>query len=251
MTSVSTGSEGFARGRASRPVPDRQGALRRSGRGPVTRRGLWVFWLAAVGFAIPGLFATSLGLGRNAFVLVYALIGGAVLAAFLRLPSVGFRDHLRRNQRPGALAGLALGALLAVTVMRQPGSDAPGGIHLAMALAWLGLVYGLLDGLLLTVAPVLAIFGADTPSLSRRAGGWRRGALGLVASLVVTAAYHLGYREFRGPNVVQPLVGNAVLTAGYLLTGSIATPVIGHVIMHSSAVLHGMETTSQLPPHHR
>jgi hypothetical protein len=216
----------------------------------VTRRELWVFGLAAVGFAIPGLFSASLGLGRNALVLVYALIGGAVLAAFLRLPSLCFRDHLRRSWRRGVLGGLALGALLAVSVTVQPSSDAPAGLHLVMALVWLGLVYGLLDGLLLTVAPVLAIFGADTPSLSPRAGRWRRGALGLAASLFVTAAYHLGYEEFRGPQLLQPLVGNAIITAGYLVTGSIATPLLGHVIMHGAAVIHGRETTSQLPPHY-
>jgi hypothetical protein len=74
--------------------------------------------------------------------------------------------------------------------------------------------------------------------------------MALAASLFVTAAYHLGYVEFRGPRLLQPLIGNAVLTTGYLMTGSIATPLIGHVIMHGAAVLHGMETTVQLPPHY-
>jgi hypothetical protein len=134
--------------------------------------------------------------------------------------------------------------------MQQPPSQAPSGLYLAIALVWLGLVYGLLDGLLLTVAPVLAVFGGDSPGLSGRTGRWRRGAMALVASLFVTAAYHVGYVEFRGPQLRQPLVGNAVLTVGYLVTGSIATPLIGHVIMHGAAVLHGTETTLQLPPHY-
>jgi len=66
----------------------------------------------------------------------------------------------------------------------------------------------------------------------------------------VTATYHLGYPEFRGPAVIQPLIGNVLLTLGFLLTGSPLAAIIGHVIMHAAAVLHGMETTVQLPPHY-
>lgn len=47
-----------------------------------------------------------------------------------------------------------------------------------------------------------------------------------------------------------PLIGNGVLTVGYLLTGSPVTPLVGHVLMHAAAVLHGAETTAQLPPHY-
>ena len=79
----------------------------------------------------------------------------------------------------------------------------------------------------------------------------RLAAIALAASLLVTGVYHLGYREFRGPQLVQPLIGNAVVTAGYLLTGNAAAPLLAHVIMHGAAVLHGVETTAQLPPHRR
>jgi hypothetical protein len=46
------------------------------------------------------------------------------------------------------------------------------------------------------------------------------------------------------------LIGNAILTAGYIVSGSMVAPLIGHVIMHGASVLHGMETTTQLPPHY-
>ena len=68
--------------------------------------------------------------------------------------------------------------------------------------------------------------------------------------MAVTAAYHLDFAEFRGPALIQPLPGNAGITVGYLLTGSPFTPVLGHVIMHVAAVLHGIDTTVQLPPHY-
>jgi hypothetical protein len=137
-----------------------------------------------------------------------------------------------------------------MAVTRQPGSSLPSGLHLAWALVWLGLVYGVLDALLLNVLPVMVL---DRPTISPKS--WsvrlRAAAIALAASMLVTGVYHLGYREFRGPQLAQPLIGNAVLTAGYLLTGNVAAPLLGHVIMHGAAVLHGMETTSQLPPHYQ
>jgi hypothetical protein len=117
-------------------------------------------------------------------------------------------------------------------------------------LLWLGLVYGTADALLLTVIPVLAIYGAEAPERLRRAGA--RAAAGgraLLAGLLVTAAYHLGFPEFRGPAVVQPLIGNSLVTAGYLLTGNPLTPVVAHVLLHAAAVIRGPEATVQLPPH--
>jgi hypothetical protein len=72
----------------------------------------------------------------------------------------------------------------------------------------------------------------------------------MAASLLVTALYHLGFEEFRGMTLIQPLIGNAIVTAGYLLTRNPMTPLLAHVIMHGAAVLHGMESTAQLPPHY-
>jgi hypothetical protein len=119
------------------------------------------------------------------------------------------------------------------------------------ALGWLGVVYGALDALLLSVVPVLSVYGSRPPEQLR---GWkgrvRWGGAALGASLAVTAAYHLGFPEFRGPTLVQPLIGNAMVTAGYLLTGSPLAAIVAHVIMHGAAVLQGMEGTVQLPPHY-
>jgi hypothetical protein len=46
------------------------------------------------------------------------------------------------------------------------------------------------------------------------------------------------------------VVGNAIITSSYLLTGSPLAAILFHVAMHVAAVLHGMETTLQLPPHY-
>ena len=213
----------------------------------MSRGWVWVLVFAGIGFAISALFSGVLGLERNAVILGYLLVATPVMFAFLRrFPSAA--RALTRNRVRGIVGGLVLGAVLAMSVLRQPGSEVPSGSHLVIALLWLGLVYGVLDGLLLTVLPVQAV--KQSWKAERRSGRlWRAGAA-MAASLGVTAAYHFGYPEFRGFRLIDPVIGNAMITAGYLLTGSAATPLIGHVVMHGAAVLHGMETAAQLPPHY-
>jgi hypothetical protein len=117
---------------------------------------------------------------------------------------------------------------------------------------WLGIVYGTVDALLLTVLPVAVTWRAL--STARWTTSWpgklATGMTAFAASLGVTAAYHLGYVEYRGPQVVDPLIGNGVMTLGYLLTGSPLTAIGAHIALHVASVLHGVETTVTLPPHY-
>jgi hypothetical protein len=46
------------------------------------------------------------------------------------------------------------------------------------------------------------------------------------------------------------IIGVSVQSLAYLLTRSPLTPVIGHIAMHIAAVLYGINSVSQLPPHY-
>jgi hypothetical protein len=209
----------------------------------------WVAVAGGVGFAVSAVCSSVLRLPRGGFILVYAVAVGALAALFFRRPGA-LVDRAARLRFPVAAAtGLLAGAVLAGGVISGPGGPAPAGIRLAAALGWYGIVYGVADAVLLTVIPVLAVGAWCAPKST--AGGrrwWRAAALG--TSLLVTALYHAGFAEFRSGALVQPLIGNAVVTAGYLVTGHPATPLLAHVLMHGAAVLHGMEATAQLPPHY-
>jgi hypothetical protein len=213
--------------------------------------GLWVSAAALIGFISSATFSSWLHLSRGAFVLAYGAVAGLFLTTHFITARVRPTVQLRRHWRMGLVGGLVLGGLLAHAVHAQPPSARPAGTSLAWAMIWLGVVYGTLDALLLSVLPVLTIYGSRPPETMLRATArLRSGGLSLLASLAITAAYHVGFAEFRGPALVQPLIGNAILTAGYLITGSPLAAVLGHVIMHEAAILHGMETTAQLPPHY-
>lgn len=215
-------------------------------------RGL-AAWLAAatlLGFLVSFSSVAVGSLPRDGFVLVHLAVTGAFLVSYARWS--GLRgDAAWHNWRLGLLVG-ALAAIFSVAyVVAQPASPGPQGIDRALALLWLGLVYGTLDALFLTVLPVHAAWSigwwlgwSDT---------WRgigaTALLGLLASLLVTAAYHLGFPEFQGREVIRPIIGNAVFTLAYLASASPLAPLLAHIALHLAAVLHAYGTSIPLPPH--
>jgi hypothetical protein len=211
----------------------------------------WSLLAAVAGFAASAVLSGIAGFPRHGFVAAWTLVVLALWASFATRQRVNSRIQLGRRWRAGLVVGSAVGALLAATVARQPASEAPSGGALAVDLIWLGVAYGVADALILSVLPVLALYGAQPAGvLHTPAGRLRAGALALAGSGLITAAYHLGFREFQGPQLVQPVLGNLVITAAYLVSGSAVAPMLAHVIMHGAAVLHGAATTVQLPPHY-
>jgi hypothetical protein len=139
-----------------------------------------------------------------------------------------------------------------LAVTNQDSSDRPEGVALAGNLIWLGIVYGLVDALLLNVLPVLATWRALTQRgwTDRWPGRFATGVLAVAASLIVTAAYHLGYPEFQGVDLKDPTIGNAIMSIGYVLTQNPLTAIVSHIVMHIAAVFQGAESTVQMPPHY-
>lgn len=217
---------------------------------PTLRASVWIALAGGVGYAASAVFSGLLHWDRALFVLPYAVMVVIFLLAYVKRGDHDMRKVFRRHWTRGLVGGIAVGAILIRGVAAQPASGTPEGGHLALALVWLGVVYGAIDGLLLNVAPVLIVYQA----MGAKPEGWlfqaRRALLALAASLLVTAAYHLGYAEFQGPALIQPLIGNTIMTMAYLLTASPVAALVAHIIMHTAAVIHGAETTFQLPPHY-
>ena len=211
----------------------------------------WILIAAAVGATASSVLTMALRLDRHTFVTGWMAIVGVLWAAFAHHYGVHLRTQVARRQASGLVIGTIVGALLAWTVWRQPASAAPTSLMLLFDLAWLGAVYGAVDAIILAVLPVMALYASHAPDVTRSAAGRLRGAgAALVGSALITAAYHAGFREFHGPQLVLPVLGGLLTTVAYLLSGSIVAPILAHVIMHAAAVLHGAATTVQLPPHY-
>lgn len=217
------------------------------------RRRHWLWLVASVpfAFAVPFVFADQLELNRDLFYGLYAVAVALFVAAWARDTRLTRRD-LTRNWRWGVLLGAVGAAITALIAIRTEGAtDRPGGIELGAAVLWRGVVYGATDGVLLSVFPILAVFGAfaGTRLRKRIAGKAVIAAIAMIASLGITAVYHLGYSDFRSEKVRKPIAGDVIWSAPTLVTLSPFGAPIAHVGLHVGAVLHSYDTDTFLPPH--
>jgi len=212
----------------------------------------WLIGAAVVGFLVPFFLVDLLAVPRNLFVAGHAMLFGTFLFAYARWAKIRPRAFLLRHPLPGLLAAVIAGGFTVNFVLSQPGSPGVEGLTLLSTILWLGVVYGIVDGLWLTVMPVYAIWciGARTGWTASWPGRIGISALALLASLAVTATYHLGFPEFQGLAVLQPVIGNAIFTLAYLLSGSPLAPLLAHVAMHIAAAVYDYGTSIPLPPHY-
>jgi hypothetical protein len=219
----------------------------------VLRRRHWLWLLAGFpfAFAVPFLLADTLDLNRDLFYGLYALAVAGFVAGWARDTGLTRRDLLR-NWRWGLALGAVGAAATSLIVFRtEDATDHPGGLELVAAILWRGVLYGATDGVLLSVFPILAVFAAFAGTrLRRRATGKVAiGTIAMVASLGITAVYHLGYSDFRSEKVRKPIVGDVIWSAPTLATLSPFGAPIAHMGLHVSAVVHSSETETFLPPH--
>jgi hypothetical protein len=212
-------------------------------------------WLAggiAFAFFVPFLLADTVGLNRD---LYYGLYGASVLGLFsLWARGTGY-DVMAALERRWLWAvglGLAVAGLMSLLVLRtEAATTRPDGLELVGAVVWRGLLYGAIDGLLLSSFPILVVFAAMAGSRlnERFRGKVVIAVVAMTASLAMTASYHAGYSDFRSEKIGKPLTGDLVWSLPTLATLNPIGAPIAHAGMHTTAVLHSYETDTYLPPH--
>jgi hypothetical protein len=213
---------------------------------------LWILVAGGVGFAVTAIGSTWLRLPRPTLLVPYTVAVGALFGGYLSWSGLDLTALLAQNLVWGLVGAAVLGFILVRNVLSQPGSVRAGGLALAFEIIWLGVVYGAADGLLLSALPLLATWQACAALglTGTLIGDVLVGVLAIVASMYMTAAYHAGYAEFRGPRMTTALFGNSVISLGYLLTANPLASVLSHAVMHVAAVLRGPSSVVQLPPHY-
>jgi hypothetical protein len=212
----------------------------------------WIVAAALLGFLLSAVFAGGLRLPRRIYLIPYVLFTSLFLYAYVRWSGLAVGELIRRNWVWGLVGAVLLTAFTVRNILSQPASPRAEGFSLGLDLLWSGVVYGLADALLLSVLPVLATWQAFsllnwTASLP---GKILVGAIAILASLLVTVSYHLGYPEYRGGGMLGPAIGNTAMTLGYLVTNNPLAAILSHIAMHIAAVLHGPASVVQLPPHY-
>lgn len=212
-------------------------------------------WLAGgflIAFAVPFLLADLLEINRDLYYGVYAFAVLGLFALWARATGYDLVAAVTRRWRWAVGLGVAFAGVLAVTVVRTDDATArPDGLDLVGAVLWRGVVYGATDGLLLSVFPILVVFAAFAGSRlnDRLTGKVVIGLVALIASLAMTAVYHVGYSDFRSDKVAKPLTGGVIWSVPTLVTLNPVGAPLAHVGLHVSAVLHSYETDTFLPPH--
>jgi hypothetical protein len=212
---------------------------------------LWIVAAGALGFGVAFVFSGLLRLHRSSYLAIYVPFAAGLIWSFSTATGTNWPDLFRHNW-VGCFVGVAIVTPFVVkNVLSQPPSPRRQGLGLFIDIVWPGIIYGVLDALLLSVLPILATRAAfrGAPWAIGWSGSFTVGVLALMGSVLVTAAYHLGYKEFRNLTVLGAMVGNGIFSLAFLLTGNPLAAIVPHAIMHVVAILHGRDSTYQLPPH--
>ena len=170
-------------------------------------------------------------------------------AIYIKYTHFDLKTWFLRHVGWGILLGAIFAVIMVKNVLSRPATaQFPGG-YLVWAVVWRGLIYGAIDGLLLTVFPWIVTWRVFHVEPRPLLGKIVFGLLAWVLILVTTTAYHAGYSDFRSPKMIQANIGNTIMSVPTLLSANpVATP-ITHAAMHISAVIHSPHTELFLPPH--
>jgi hypothetical protein len=174
-----------------------------------------------------------------------------LFVAWAQFTGQSLRALLRHRVLLAVMLGLAFAGVMAAVALREPSGPQPDTLELTGALLWRGIVYGFAYGILLSAFPILVVFAAlaNTRLRRRMLGTVAIGAVALVASMGMTAAYHAGYSDFRSDKLRKPVAGDVIWSIPTLVTLNPVGAPIAHAGLHVTAVLHDYETDLFLPPH--
>lgn len=123
-------------------------------------------------------------------------------------------------------------------LMDDAATPHPRGAFYVFELGWRGVFYGTIDGLAMLAFPALIadlVLRGDRRGLGRKVAF---AALSLLLVVTVTAVYHLGYEQFRGRDLKEPVAGMVIMSVPTVLTGNPTGAVIAHAAVHTGAVVH-------------
>jgi hypothetical protein len=211
-----------------------------------------LIWFAAgliVAFLMPFVFSSVLDLDHDLYYLVYFTGAAAFLAAYAQATHLDIVALFTRNWRWSLGLGVLASVFLVFRILSAEDSTPhPDGLYFAFEIGWRGVLYGIVDALLLTAFPLavaFSSFGGRLDTLGRKAG-YLALTIGLV--WIITATYHLGYEQFREDGVGGPETGNTIISVPAIVTANPIGAVVAHAAMHVTATTHAYETDLYLPP---
>jgi len=211
----------------------------------------WIVFGVLVGFGASFIFGDLITLPLDLYYLIYFGIIITFFAIYIKKTQLNLKEWFSRRWVWGILLGLVLGALMVQNVLSRPATEKFTGPYLAWLIFWRGLIYGAIDGLFLSVFPWMVTwraFDVEKKPLGKKIAF---GFLAWLFILVLTTAYHLGYSDFRSKKIIEPNIGNTIISVPTLVSSNpIGSPIV-HATMHITAIIHSPKTELFLPPHRK
>jgi hypothetical protein len=113
----------------------------------------WIGYVALLGFGSVFIFEDLLMLPVDLYFLIYFGIIITFFYLYIKKTQLNLREWFFRKLVCGVLLGLIFGALLVQNVLSRPETERFTGAYLVWLIFWRGLVYGVIDGLLLSSFP--------------------------------------------------------------------------------------------------
>jgi hypothetical protein len=199
---------------------------------------------------IPQVFSSWVELQHDLYYFVYFAAVATTLALYVRATESNVMELLARRWRFSLMVGLLSGAFVVWSVVgRIDSTSHPSGAYFAFEILWRGVVYGIVDALLLSAFPGLIAWQLMQRNLAGAGRRIRYGALTLALVWIITAIYHAGYKDLRNVSgISQPEIGNTIISLPVIASANPAGSILAHVAMHLAAVTHSYESKDRLPP---
>jgi hypothetical protein len=209
----------------------------------------WIPAGALVGWSASFVFGDLLTVPVDLYYAIYFTIVIGFFGYYLLRTGLDVRRWVSRRLAWALGLGAFGGLALMVGVLARPETGHLSGGMLAWAVAYRGVLYGSVDGLLLFAFPWIVVwraFGAEGGAASVRL---RASAVAFAAMILITTTYHLGYADFRSSKIVMPNVGSTIGAVPTLVAANPVASVVSHVVMHVTSVVHSPGSDLFLPPH--
>lgn len=210
---------------------------------------IWIVYGALVSFATSFIFGDVLTLPLDLYYLLYFAVILTFFYLYIRKTHLNLREWFSGRLVWGIILGLVFAALLVQNVLSRPETDKLTGPYLIWSIFWRGLIYGSIDGLLLSSFPWIVTwraFDAESKSFGKKIAF---SFLAWVFIIIISSAYHVGYSDFRSEKIIQPNFGNTIMSIPTLIAANPIGSPITHAAMHITAVIHSPKTDLFLPPH--
>lgn len=210
---------------------------------------LWFAAAMSIGFFIPFLFANSTCVPVDLYYLIYFTAIILFLTCYARFTNLNCKEILSKNLKIAVALGLIFAVIMFINIFSRPETAKLSGLFFIWALIWRGLLYGAIDGLFLTSFPCVIVwraFEVDKRNLTYKIFF---SLLAYIFIIVLTTSYHLGYSDFRSSKLIQPIIGNTIMSIPTLLSSNPISSPVAHAAMHVAAVIHSPQTDIFLPPH--